>query len=201
MDNFDNFQQSQPASSTLASVGLAPGRWFKVYESPMPAEVMDALAARDMWLTYLSKSGRKHAQLASQLVDCYDRVLTPAVANVARPLAQGINTLIWPYYQSQRMLPEDLTPDLVWDFDHIEANRAGRLRIAIRPDFLHTTSEFSHIVEQVLPHTDRRFGLWFDQSNTRDQAFVNLITVEGAIDPAVVRAYRDALKDYGAAPR
>lgn len=199
MDNFDNFQQSQPASSTLASVGLAPGQWLKVYESPMPAEVTDALMTRDMWLTYLSKSGRKHAQRASRLVDIYNRVLTPAVANVALPLAQGINTLIWPDYQ--RMLPEDLTPDLVWDFDHIEANRAGRLRIAIRPDFLRTTSEFSHIVEQVLPHTDRRFGLWFDQSNTRDQAFVNLITVEGAIDPAVVRAYRDALKDYGVAPR
>lgn len=199
MDNFDNFQQSQPASSTLASVGLAPGQWLKVYESPMPAEVTDALMTRDMWLTYLSKSGRKHAQRASRLVDIYNRVLTPAVANVALPLAQGINTLIWPDYQ--RMLPEDLTPDLVWDFDHIEANRAGRLRIAIRPDFLRTTSEFSHIVEQVLPHTDRRFGLWFDQSNTRDQAFVNLITVEGAIDPAVVRAYRDALKDYVVAPR
>ena len=199
MDSFDNFQQSQPASSTLASVGLAPGQWFRVYESPMPAAVTDALMTRDMWLTYLSKSGRKHAQRASRLVDIYNRVLTPAVANVTLPLAQGINTLIWPDYQ--RMLPEDLTPDLVWDFDHIEANRAGRLRIAIRPDFLRTTSEFSHIVEQVLPHTDRRFGLWFDQSNTRDQAFVNLITVEGAIDPAVVRAYRDALKDYGAAPR
>lgn len=199
MDNFDNFQQSQPASSTLASVGLAPGRWFTVYESPMPAAVTDALMTRDMWLTYLSKSGRKHAQRASRLVDIYNRVLTPAVANVTLPLAQGINTLIWPDYQ--RMLPEDLTPDLVWDFDHIEANRAGRLRIAIRPDFLRTTSEFSHIVEQVLPHTDRRFGLWFDQSNTRDQAFVNLITVEGAIDPAVVRAYCDALKDYGVAPR
>lgn len=199
MDSFDNFQQSQPASPALASVGLAPGQWLRVYESPMPAAVMDARMTRDMWLTYLSKSGRKHAQLASRLVDCYDRVLTPAVAHVALPLAQGINTLIWPDYQ--RMLPEDLTPDLVWDFDHIEANRAGRLRIAIRPDFLHTTSEFSRIVEQVLPHTDRRFGLWFDQSNTRDQAFVNLITVEGAIDPAVVRAYRDALRDYGAAPR
>ena len=199
MDNFDNFQQSQPASSTLASVGLAPGQWFRVYESPRPAAVTDALMTRDMWLTYLSKSGRKHAQRASRLVDIYNRVLTPAVANVTLPLAQGINTLIWPDYQ--RMLPEDLTPDLVWDFDHIEANRAGRLRIAIRPDFLRTTSEFSHIVEQVLPHTDRRFGLWFDQSNTRDQAFVNLITVEGAIDPAVVRAYRDALKDYGMAPR
>lgn len=199
MDSFDNFQQSQPASSTLASVGLAPGQWFRVYESPRPAAVTDALMTRDMWLTYLSKSGRKHAQRASRLVDIYNRVLTPAVANVTLPLAQGINTLIWPDYQ--RMLPEDLTPDLVWDFDHIEANRAGRLRIAIRPDFLRTTSEFSHIVEQVLPHTDRRFGLWFDQSNTRDQAFVNLITVEGAIDPAVVRAYRDALKDYGAAPR
>lgn len=199
MDSFDNFQQSQPASSTLASVGLAPGQWFRVYESPRPAAVTDALMTRDMWLTYLSKSGRKHAQRASRLVDIYNRVLTPAVAHVTLPLAQGINTLIWPDYQ--RMLPEDLTPDLVWDFDHIEANRAGRLRIAIRPDFLRTTSEFSHIVEQVLPHTDRRFGLWFDQSNTRDQAFVNLITVEGAIDPAVVRAYRDALKDYGAAPR
>lgn len=199
MDSFDNFQQSQPASSTLASVGLAPGQWFRVYESPRPAAVTDALMTRDMWLTYLSKSGRKHAQRASRLVDIYNRVLTPAVANVTLPLAQGINTLIWPDYQ--RMLPEDLTPDLVWDFDHIEANRAGRLRIAIRPDFLRTTSEFSHIVEQVLPHTDRRFGLWFDQSNTRDQAFVNLITVEGAIDPAVVRAYRDALKDYGVAPR
>lgn len=199
MDSFDNFQQSQPASSTLASVGLAPGQWFRIYESPRPAAVTDALMTRDMWLTYLSKSGRKHAQRASRLVDIYNRVLTPAVANVTLPLAQGINTLIWPDYQ--RMLPEDLTPDLVWDFDHIEANRAGRLRIAIRPDFLRTTSEFSHIVEQVLPHTDRRFGLWFDQSNTRDQAFVNLITVEGAIDPAVVRAYRDALKDYGVAPR
>lgn len=199
MDSFDNFQQSQPASSTLASVGLAPGQWFRIYESPRPAAVTDALMTRDMWLTYLSKSGRKHAQRASRLVDIYNRVLTPAVANVTLPLAQGVNTLIWPDYQ--RMLPEDLTPDLVWDFDHIEANRAGRLRIAIRPDFLRTTSEFSHIVEQVLPHTDRRFGLWFDQSNTRDQAFVNLITVEGAIDPAVVRAYRDALKDYGVAPR
>lgn len=199
MDNFDNFQQSQPASSTLASVGLAPGQWLRIYESPRPAAVTDALMTRDMWLTYLSKSGRKHAQRASRLVDIYNRVLTPAVANVTLPLAQGVNTLIWPDYQ--RMLPEDLTPDLVWDFDHIEANRAGRLRIAIRPDFLRTTSEFSHIVEQVLPHTDRRFGLWFDQSNTRDQAFVNLITVEGAIDPAVVRAYRDALKDYGVAPR
>lgn len=199
MDNFDNFQQSQPASSTLASVGLAPGRWLTVYESPMPAAVTDAIMTRDMWPTYLSKSGRKHAQRASRLVDIYNRVLTPAVANVALPLAQGINTLIWPDYQ--RMLPEDLTPDLVWDFDHIEANRAGRLRIAIRPDFLRTTSEFAHIVEQVLPHTDRRFGLWFDQSNTRDRAFVNLITVEGAIDPAVVRAYCDALKDYGVALR
>lgn len=192
-NDMTSLQQGNTPSTPMGLPPMPGVQWVRVYDSPMPAVVSDAMGVRDSVWPMLTKAGRAKVDAACALINVYDNVLSPQVLPICWQLAYFVNGLLLVEYQRQHILPDCITPDMMWDVESIDVNRLGRMRMSLRPDWLHTTGEFQHIIDQALPRTDRRYGLWFDTSSTDlDPSRVSLISEQGVADVMAVRSYLGA---------
>lgn len=168
----------------------------RVYEMPEPAIVSDAAVVRCIALNMLTKEGRNRVRTADALVGYWQNAVMPIVNGALGSFVDYLSWTLMPEIRATGLVPEEIPQSSYWAITSVDANRQGRLIVAVKPDWLHSPTEFTKIVERVLPQIGDGAGLSLYEGAFSIPNHVMLCTQAGVMPKEVVRGYLTACNEF-----